>query len=376
MSGSNSQLSFLFVHQSAELYGSDRTFVQSIRACRKEFPECKITVYLPFEGPLLTYVRPFVDQVIIDDLIILRKSTLFREVLFRPINFFRRILAAKGLVNCHDLTYINTVVVLDFILASRFSRKPCVIHVHELPVRFVKVACNLILWFSRGNLIFNSNATSLAYPAVRFRKNYIIPNGTVIYNFKPIPESSFLRILLIGRFGKWKGHVLLLQALSVLPKEKRAVIQVRFIGSAFKGQEHFQKSIREDIVRLGLGEQVEIYDFVDDPTVFYHWANLVVVPSTLPESFGLVAVEAMGHGRPVVAAKNGGIADVVEENITGLLFVPGDAYDLSRKLLVYIDNPDLLIVHGGNGRSAFLKRFQEDRFLGSIGKAIEESLSS
>ena len=88
-----STLNILFVHQSAELYGSDRTFVQSIRACRMKYPHALITVLLPFEGPLIDYIQPVANQVIIDDdLIILRKSTFVRTIILKPVNFIRQIL--------------------------------------------------------------------------------------------------------------------------------------------------------------------------------------------------------------------------------------------------------------------------------------------
>lgn len=370
------QMSLLFVHQSAELYGSDRTFVQSIKSCRKTYPKCKITVLLPFNGPLIKHIKPFANQIVIDDLIILRKSTILRKIVYKPFNFFQRIFKATKLINGHDLTYINTTVVLDFILASRFSKKPCIIHAHELPTRFIKIILNLILYLSKGILIFNSNATRLAYSTVKYRRNYVIPNGTTIHHYKPVNIAPPLKILLIGRFNKWKGHTLLLQALSVLPDEKKSAIQVRFLGGVFKGQDHLKRSIQDSTIRLGLSDQVKTYNFVNDPTAFYHWANLIVVPSILPEPFGLVAIEAMGHSRPVIAANNGGLIDIVEDNITGFLFTPGDAQDLSQKLLNYIDNPGLIITHGKQGHSVFLKHFHEDRYLKGIGQALARTIQS
>jgi glycosyltransferase involved in cell wall biosynthesis len=365
---------FLFVHQSSELYGSDRTFIQSVRACREFYPQSKISILLPCDGPLIEYLQPYSDQILIEDIIILRKSTFFEQVILRPLNFVKRVLRAKRLIMSHDLTYINTAVVLDFLIASRLSSKPSLIHIHEIPSKLLNIVFNSLLKCSKGSIIFNSKATRSVYPAVSNRKTYVIANGTRVDTYQELSEPPPLHILLIGRFNAWKGHALLLQALALLLNEKKAAIKVRFLGSVYGGQHHHRDSVQAEVSRLGLDGLVEFYDFVDDPASFYHWANLVVVPSTLPEPFGLVAIEAMGHGRPVVAADHGGLMDIVEDSVTGFLFTPNDSSDLSQKLLKYINDPCLLIEHGIHARSSFLQHFHEDRYISSVGHAIEETI--
>ena len=82
--------SILFVHQGYELYGSDRTLVQSVHAASMRWPEARITVLLPNDGVLRSVLQSLVDDVRIVDLGILRKANLknmkFREgqtIIFR-----------------------------------------------------------------------------------------------------------------------------------------------------------------------------------------------------------------------------------------------------------------------------------------------------
>ena len=75
---------------------------------------------------------------------------------------------------------------------------------------------------------------------------------------------------------------------------------------------------------------------------FYAGARFTVVPSVWLECFGLVCAEAQGHGRPVVASRIGGLPEVVEDGVTGLLFEPGNATELACVMRRLWDDPALL----------------------------------
>jgi glycosyltransferase involved in cell wall biosynthesis len=84
-------------------------------------------------------------------------------------------------------------------------------------------------------------------------------------------------------------------------------------------------------------------------------ADLLVAPAIAQEALGRTAVEAMAAGRPVVASRLGGLPATVSEGVTGLLFEPGDADDLARKLELLLDDPGLRQRLGLAGR----RRFEE-----------------
>jgi glycosyltransferase involved in cell wall biosynthesis len=72
---------------------------------------------------------------------------------------------------------------------------------------------------------------------------------------------------------------------------------------------------------------------------FYEMCDAVIVPSVWPEPFGLVGIEAMAHGRPVIGSNTGGIPEWLRHGQTGLLVRPGDATELSSALTWILDNP-------------------------------------
>jgi len=366
----------LFVHQSAELYGSDRTFEQSIRAYKTTYPNSCINVILPYEGPLIDKIKPYVNKVYIEPLAVLRKANLKSFRLLNVPAFIRSVRKAKKMINAHDLTYINTVVIIDYLIASRLAKRSCLVHVHELPVGIEKIILSCLLNLSSGLVVFNSQPTKHAFILPEKRKTYVILNGSNIKNDTPIDDASHLKILLIGRFSTKKGQMLFLQSLALLPGSIKHNIEVRLVGDVYQNQMHFKQEIIENINKLALGYNVQLCKFTDDPTQHYLWSNLVVVPSLKPEPFGLVAIEAMGYGRPVIAAQHGGLRDIIVNKVTGLFFQPGNRNDLAEKIIYYANNTQYLKTHGEAGRTVFIENYDESHYLKNMTKAIDSQLEA
>jgi glycosyltransferase involved in cell wall biosynthesis len=89
-------------------------------------------------------------------------------------------------------------------------------------------------------------------------------------------------------------------------------------------------------------------------------ADIVVVPTIAQEALGRTAVEAMGVGRPVIAGRLGGLPYTVADGSTGLLFEPGDAGDLARKIETLLDDRELRRRLGDAGRKRFEEHYSWD----------------
>jgi glycosyltransferase involved in cell wall biosynthesis len=114
-------------------------------------------------------------------------------------------------------------------------------------------------------------------------------------------------------------------------------------------------------VAASAGPGVELCGVVDDMPSFWAESDVAVMPSTAPESFGMAALEAMATGRPVVATRNGGTDDLVEEGVTGQLVPCGDQDALAEAMLLYARDGDLRRVHGLAGRARCEERYTLDR---------------
>ncbi len=106
---------------------------------------------------------------------------------------------------------------------------------------------------------------------------------------------------------------------------------------------------------------------------FYRNSRIVVLPSTCPETFGLPLVEAMSHGKPVVASRTGGLPAVVEDGATGLLATPGDASDLAEKIGSLWEQPDLCRAMGQAGRVKAQQEHSPERYYERLMAAYERA---
>lgn len=299
------------------------------------YVDANIKVILPEEGPLSKILLDdYKVEVEVLNLGILRKHDLkrldFRSV-FRIFFFRNRI----KMLNEYDLIFINTMVILDCILACRFIKKPVYVHVREIPTGVIKILFKKILAFSRANLLFVSNATKQAFQPISNLQQAVLWNACKsVSPFPKIPNSikEPTRFLLIGRINAWKGQFLMLQSLLHLPHEILTSLKVRIVGDVYKLENLYKVKLLNFIAEHNLEHIVEMVSFQQNPAEQYHWADAVVVPSTLPEPFGMVAIEAMSAGKAVIAANHGGLSEIVEHEITGLLFNPGDPLSLAAAI--------------------------------------------
>ena len=104
--------------------------------------------------------------------------------------------------------------------------------------------------------------------------------------------------------------------------------------------------------------------FTNDPSSYFIDCDLVLVPSTSPESFGRVAIEAFSYGRPVIAANHGGLSEIVIHNETGYLFEPNNSESLAESIQKYIEK-DITERQAIslNARKRYENLFNEDQYI-------------
>ena len=147
-------------------------------------------------------------------------------------------------------------------------------------------------------------------------------------------------IALVGRINSWKGQQLLLTAFNILSKTNQN-IKLVFLGSAPPNQEIFEIDLKNKIKEYNLEEKVIVIPFQKDITRFWNSIDIAVVPSTEPEPFGMVVIEAMLAKKPVVASNHGGPTEIVIDNETGFLFESNNEILLANAIQKLVDNPNL-----------------------------------
>jgi glycosyltransferase involved in cell wall biosynthesis len=140
-----------------------------------------------------------------------------------------------------------------------------------------------------------------------------------------------LIVALVGRVYPRKGQLQLVEAAKHL-KERGALSNITFllVGEVAVGYEAYMSEITAAIAHAGLEDRFFLIPYIERVQEVWAAADIAVVPSLEPESFGLVAAEAMACGIPVVAAGHGGVLEIVENELTGLHVAPGDSAALGR----------------------------------------------
>jgi glycosyltransferase involved in cell wall biosynthesis len=115
--------------------------------------------------------------------------------------------------------------------------------------------------------------------------------------------------------------------------------------------------------RLGVQTRVSFRGWLPAEDLAEELANasVVVMPSLWPEPFGLVGIEALSAGRPVIASSTGGIGDWLQDGVSGLCVPPGDARELARALNELLEDPERQLAMGAAGRAAVAAGFSAER---------------
>ncbi len=171
------------------------------------------------------------------------------------------------------------------------------------------------------------------------------------------------RLLYVGRLSLRKGFDLLMRALPVIRAGATCAIELTVIGEDVRTDqgrstwEQFSRELEESTCRcityLGLVTDKE-RDY------YYKKAHVFIGPSRY-ESFGLMYVEAMAYGVPVVGSRVGGIPEVVEDGVTGLLVDPDDARALAAAVLRLVNDEELRIAMGSAAKASVSRRFTRER---------------
>ncbi len=139
-------------------------------------------------------------------------------------------------------------------------------------------------------------------------------------------------VLAVGRLVERKGFHVLVEAVSRLPDARKVRV---FIGGS--GPE--RQALQARIAAFNLADRVKLLGRLEDDELakWYAAADVFVLPSIVDstgdtEGLGMVLLEAIANGTPVIASRTGGITDIVRHNETGLLARPGDPDDLAAQL--------------------------------------------
>ncbi len=282
------------------------------------------------------------------------------------------------------ITFFNPLKIRNFLKNNRFD----VVHVHgpltfNLPeaVLHYSKSCNIATFHTQyvgfnwnkvfrlffGNesknihaAIFVSETARKTASVFRFRREFIIPNGVDLERFSPEgPQISWMReagkpvVLFVGRLEKRKGLDVFLKAVNGLDV-KAVVVGDGPLKPGFD---------RHQVTFVGEVSPEEL-------PLYYRSADIFVAPSIGGETFGIVLLEAMASGLPVIASNIEGYRNVVTHGKNGLLFETGNPNSLKNQLVELLKKPSLknILIHEGLKTA---KKFDWNLISGKIEKVYK-----
>jgi glycosyltransferase involved in cell wall biosynthesis len=208
---------------------------------------------------------------------------------------------------------------------------------------------------SRSRVIYNGFSWPLPQPAPNLRVATCAAENTVILG-------------IVGVLARWKGQDLFLDLGSQL---KKSGIDLRLVivgGRIYDtiGDASFEEDLKAKALQLGLERETLFTGFVKNPLDYVRQFQALVHCSIRPEPFGRVIVEAMGAGTPVIAARAGGVVEIIQHGENGLLYEPGDLEDLSSKASELLRSRELAARLAANARERAKRVFSLESHVAAI----------
>ena len=368
-----------FVSHSTRLYGASRSLFALVTGLRRR--GVRLCVILPGEGPMAVALRAVGVEVVLIAFACwvgsprqLDGRAERRREVGQAVPRIERFLRVWGAA----LVWSNSSVTPVGALAAARLALPHVWHLRELNCAAVGFDFDwprhevVALLNAASHRITVSDLARAHYEALGCAPCATVYNGigsTRVLAARPGPGPLHdpLRLLLVGRVMADKGQTVAIRALRWLGDRGHGA-WLRIVGDGELQQ------CRELADRLGVADRVELTGFCAEVDRHYAWSDMVLNCSAI-ESMGRVTVEAMSHGRPVVADFRGGNGELIEHRVTGLLY-DGSPEDLAARVVELIESESLRRRIEAKARRWVMEQFTRERYVDRLLGVIESTASA
>jgi glycosyltransferase involved in cell wall biosynthesis len=287
-----------------------------------------------------------------------------------------------------DVLYANTQRAMVIgVIAGKLARKPVVWHLRDIvsDEHFGRVQRTIIKGCAKlglAHVIANSEASAQVFAELtKFDRTRIdvVHNGVDDKPFEALngvsqaelreriglPRDVFI-VGAFSRLARWKGQHVLLEALLREPG-----VHAAFVGAPLFGEDAYYAELLEFVDQNGLRDRVHFLGFRHDIAACMRAVDVVAHTSITPEPFGRVVVEGMLARRPVVASRDGGVKEIVDHGVNGLMCTPGDAADLAATIAALRDDPALRERLGASGAESARRRFGKERYVAAVERVLK-----
>lgn len=386
--GENASFRILYIVPYMEAAGTERHVLHLAQGLHRH---CRLGLLSP-EGPLL----PEFQRLGIAHRPFPRLETDVQA----GLRAFRRGLRELLRLLQPDLVHVHAGPELAVLVRTVNRRVPLVLTIHGFHGSHAEANYRLAGWLARLArvrrviAVSQAEARLLETGGLRPPRLVVIPNGIPVPDDPPVDWRRELGwpgdapvVGAVGRLEEPKGFDVLIEAFSRLTNEggsvqgsngrsepsspsSRALPRLVIVGDGSR-REQLERQARE----LGLEERVHLAGFRSDARGAFAGFDVTVIPSR-HEPQGIVCLEAMAAGSPVIASDTGGLPDMIQHGVNGWLVPPGDAAALARTLAEVLADPSEARKRGAAGRHRFFEEFLVDRMVQRTLAVYEEALGA
>ncbi|MES9991088.1 MAG: glycosyltransferase family 4 protein [Candidatus Thiodiazotropha sp.] len=259
-----------------------------------------------------------------------------------------------------DIVHLNNILgsQLSGILAAKLLGVPCVAHlrdfeeIHPITRIYAKfidhhIAISSAIRDNIKQLGVDEKNITLIHDAIDLGTfNTDVEYDYLFHEFNINKQQP--RFGIFGRVIDWKGIREFIEATNMVVNKNREV-KAFIIGGASDGGDEYMQQMLELAKDLDLQENLIFTGFRQDIPALMKFMDIVVHASITPEPFGMVLIEGMAMGRPVVATRAGGPLDIVVDGKTGILVPMRDSRELANAILTLLEDPKSMLEMGNNG---------------------------
>ena len=332
----------MFVNGTSEIGGADVDLLEICRHLDKS--RFCLTVVLPKAGPLSDDFLATGAQLIYIDPAPIKRFRQPIEWISYPWRFFLAIVNLWGLIRRIKpaIVHINSAVLPSAAFAARLARVPCLWHIREIellqrsrivgafllgciqtfPDRIVTISISVA---TSLNLASNPKVCTV-YHGVDTDRFFPTDDNYEIRAKMGIPE--FARVIgYVGRLAPIKGLEYLIEAFGNI-HQQFSESYLLLTGPVLSYHEYFN-SLSEQVNRLGLSKYVRFILDGPDISVIMRALDVLVLPTIVPEGLGIVILEGLSSGIPVIATNQGGPEEILNGCDAGWLVPPKDSQSIT-----------------------------------------------
>ncbi len=235
-----------------------------------------------------------------------------------------------------------------------------------------RVVCCSAAARAAQDMLFPRRPSAVCYPGVNLPPADAVSRGEARRRLGLDPGRAVLGM--VARLERWKGAHVFLQAARIASASIDATFFI--VGGPHAMDMAYSVELQKMAEQSGMGDRLILAGQRPSAEVSL-WqaaADLIVHPVTGTEPFGMAVVEAMSHGRVVIASRAGGLTEIIEENISGFLVKPGDADALAGAIVHTLQQPEVLDRVGAAARLR-AQSFSVERMAARMDELLAETLA-